>query len=203
MSSHPLSVRKPIPWGFLVWTLPLLYVFWAPYQQRAGWLEWTATTLTLLAVLALFLTALTDVEHRRLVAGICVALLLIASGFLAYRPSGGLYVPVAAAFAPAAAGGGIRLSMTVVSAVAVLFGLEWCLLYLDGSQGAFFPLVVAAQTFVSGVGARISVSSSGGGQIPPCRPRSARVFHGDIQLQAVAAFGSSCSLMGRSCINTS
>ena len=90
MSSHPLTVRKPVPWGFLVWTLPLAYVFWAPYQQRAGWFEWTATTLTLLVVLALFLTALTYDEHRRFVARICAALLLIAIGFLAYRPSGGL-----------------------------------------------------------------------------------------------------------------
>ncbi len=153
MSSHPLTVPKHVPWGFLVWMLPLAYVFWAPYQQRAGWFEWTATTLTLLAVLALFLTALTYVEQRRLVAVVCVALLLIASGFLAYRPSGGLYFPVAAAFVPAAVGGGIRLSMTVVSAVAVLFGAEWCLLYLAASQGAFFPLFVAAQIFVSGIGA--------------------------------------------------
>ena len=48
MSSHPPTVRKRVPWGFLVWTLPLAYVFWAPYQQRAGWFEWTVTTLTLL-----------------------------------------------------------------------------------------------------------------------------------------------------------
>ena len=102
MSSHLLSVRKPIPWGFLVWTLPLLYVFWAPYQQRAGWFEWAATALTLAAVLALFLAALTYDERRRIVAGICAALLVIAIGSLAYRPSGGIYFPVAAAFvAPA------------------------------------------------------------------------------------------------------
>src|SRR5262245_50304192 len=59
MISQRLTVRKPVPWGFLVWTLPLAYVFWAPYQQGAGWFEWTATTLTLLVVLALFLAALT------------------------------------------------------------------------------------------------------------------------------------------------
>ena len=131
MSSHPLSVRKPIPWGFLVWTLPLLYVFWAPYQQRAGWLEWTATALTLAAVLALFLAALAYDEHRRIVAGICVAVLLIAIGFLAYRPSGGIYFPVAAAFVAPAVGGRVGLTMTILSAVAVLFGVEWSLLYFE------------------------------------------------------------------------
>jgi two-component system, NarL family, sensor histidine kinase DesK len=153
MSSHPLTVQKRVPWGFLVWTLPLAYVFWAPYQHRAGWFEWTVTTLTLLVVLALFLTALTYDEHRKFVARICVALLLIAIGFLAYRPSGGLYFPVAAAFVAPAVGGGVGLSMTIVSAIAVLFGVEWGLLYLDGSQGPFLPLFVAAQIFVSGIGA--------------------------------------------------
>ena len=157
MSSHPLTVRKRVPWGFLVWTLPLAYVFWAPYQQRVGWFEWAATALTLAAVLALFLAALTYDEHRRFVARICVALLLIAIGFLAYRPSGGLYFCVAAAFVAPVVGGRVGLSMTIVSAVAVLFGLEWGLLYLDGSQGAFFPLLVAAQIFVSGIGAIFAV----------------------------------------------
>jgi two-component system sensor histidine kinase DesK len=157
MSAHPLTVRKPVPWGYLVWTLPLAYVYWAPYQQRAGWLEWTATTVTVVIVLALFLAALAYDEYRRVVARICVALLLIAIGFLAYRPSGGLYFPVAAAFVAAAWGGSTGLSMTIVSGVAVLFGVEWCLLYLDGSQGALFPLLVAAQIFVSGIGGTVAV----------------------------------------------
>ena len=156
MSSHLLSVRKPIPWGFLVWTLPLLYVFWAPYQQRASWLEWTATALTLAAVLALFLAALAYDEHRRIVAGICVAVLLLATGFLAYRPSGGIYFPVAAAFVAPAVGGRVGLTMTILSAVAVLFGVEWSLLY-SNTQGAFFPVLVAVWIFVSGAGAIFAV----------------------------------------------
>jgi signal transduction histidine kinase len=42
--------------------------------------------------------------------------------------------------------------MTITSAVAVLFGVEWWLLHLDGSQGAFFPLFVAAEIFLTGIG---------------------------------------------------
>jgi len=156
MSSHPPIVRKPIPWGFLVWTLPLLYVFWGPYQQHAGWLEWTATALTLAAVLALFLAALAYDEHRRIVAGICVVLLLIAIGFLAYRPSGGIYFPVAAAFVAPAVGGRVGLTLTILSAIAVLLGVEWSLLYLH-TQGALFPLLVAVWIFVSGAGSIFAV----------------------------------------------
>jgi len=157
MSSHPPTVRKPVPWGMLVWTLPLAYVFWAPYRQGAGWLEWTATTATLLVVLALFLTALTYDEQRRLVAGICVALLGIAVGALAYRPAGALYFPVAAAFVAPALGGRVDLSIALLFAMAVLFGAEWTMLYVDGSQGPYLPLFVAAQIFISGSGAIFAV----------------------------------------------
>ena len=157
MSSHPVTARKSVPWGFLVWTVPLLYVFWAPYQQRAGWFEWTATALTLAVVLTLFLAALTYAEKRKLVAGLCIALLLIAIGALAYRPSGGLYFPVAAAFVFPALGGRVGLSLTILSAIAILFGVEWSLLYLGGLQGPFLPLFVAAQIFISGIGAIFAV----------------------------------------------
>jgi len=146
-----------VPWGYLVWTLPLAYVFWTPYQQHAGWFEWTATALTLSTVLALFLTALTYAEDPGLVSGICVALLLMAIAFLAYRPSGSLYFPVAAAFVPAAVRGRTGLSLTILCIVAIFFGVEWSLLYLDGSQGPFLPLFVLMQIFVSGIGATFAV----------------------------------------------
>jgi two-component system sensor histidine kinase DesK len=157
MSSQQPTIRKPVPWGFLVWTLPLAYVFWAPYQNGAGWLEWTTTALTLGAVLALFLTGLTFDEHRRIVAAVCGALLLIAVGSLAYRPSGGLYFPVAAAFVAPAVGGSVGLSVAIVLAIALAFGAEWRMLYPDGSQGVVLPLFVAAQTLISGAGAIFAI----------------------------------------------
>ncbi|HEY6456793.1 MAG TPA: histidine kinase, partial [Steroidobacteraceae bacterium] len=152
MSSDPMIARKRMPWGFLAWTVPLAYVFWAPYERRAGWFEWTATTLTLAAVLALFLAGIARDGDRKYSAGVCVALLCIAVGFLAYRPSGGIYFPVAAAFVPAAVAGGIRLSLAIVCAITLLFGAQWCLLYLDQSNGRLFPLFVAAEIVLSGIG---------------------------------------------------
>jgi two-component system sensor histidine kinase DesK len=150
MNSHQLTVRKRLPWGFLVWTAPWAYVFWAPYRHGAGWFEWTATALTLAAVQALFLAGLAYVEYRKVIVGICGALLLLSIGFLAYRPSGGIYFGVAATFVPAVVGGSIGLSLLVLSAVTLLFGLEWCLLYL--TQGVLFPLLVAAEIILTGVG---------------------------------------------------
>jgi two-component system, NarL family, sensor histidine kinase DesK len=151
MSSHPSTARKPVPWGYLVWTLPLAYVFWSPYQQSAGWFEWTVTAATLITVLALFLAGLTFDERPQFVACVCAVLLVIASGFLAYRPSGGLYFPVAAAFVAPAVGGRAGPAMVLVSAIAVLFGAEWGFLYLR-TEGPILPLLVAAQIFVSGIG---------------------------------------------------
>lgn len=152
MSSHRLTVRRPVPWGYLVWTLPLSYVFWAPCQHGAGWLEWLATTVTLAAVLALFLAALTYGDSRRVVTGICLALLIIASGFLAYRASGALYFPVAATFVAPMVGGSVGWSMAILCGIEAVFGLQWCLLYLGSSQGPYLPLFVAVQIFISGIG---------------------------------------------------
>jgi two-component system sensor histidine kinase DesK len=129
----------------------LAYVFWSPYQQSAGWLEWTVTAATLGAVLTLFLAGLTFDDRRRFVAGVCAALLVIAVGFTAYRPSGALYFPVAAAFVAPAVGGRAGLSMALVTAIAALFGAQWSLLYL-GTEGPILPLLAAAQTLVSGIG---------------------------------------------------
>lgn len=155
MSPHPPSVRRRIPWGYLVYTLPLAYVFWAPYEHGAGALEWIVTALTFAAVLALFLAGLTYGGHRRLAAALCVSLLLIAIGALAYRPGGGLYFPVAATFVPVAAAGSMPLLMTLLSAIAVLFGLEWRALYL--THGVFLPLFVAAEIYISGIGACLAI----------------------------------------------
>jgi two-component system sensor histidine kinase DesK len=152
MSSQSPTVRKRVPWAFLAWTLPWAYVFWAPYQQGAGWLEWSVTALMFAAVHGLFLAGLTYVEHRNVVGGICIALLLVSIGALAYRPSSGIYFGVAAAFVAPAVGGSIGLSMLIVLGMTLVFGVEWSLLYLDTSRGVFFPLFVAAEIILSGVG---------------------------------------------------
>ena len=76
----------------------------------------------------------------------------LAVGFLSYRPSGGIYFPVAAVFVACGGGGNIRLSMAIVCAITVLFGAEWCLLYLDQSNGTLFPLFVAVEIVLSGIG---------------------------------------------------
>jgi len=151
MNPDPLTARK-LPWGFLAWTVPLAYVFWAPYRQHAGWFEWTVTALSLAAVLALFLAGIAREQQRRFCASICIALLCIAVGFLGYRPSGGIYFPVAAVFVPAAAGGRVGLSMAIVFAITSLFGAEWCLLYADRANGALFALFVAAEIVLCGIG---------------------------------------------------
>ena len=152
MSSDALSARKRVPWGFLAWAVPLGYVFWAPYQQRAGWIEWTITALTLAVVLVLFLAGIAHAENRQRSTYACIALLCIAVGFLGYRPSGGIYFPVAVTFVPAAVGGKVRLSMAIVFAITGLFGAEWCLLYLDPSNGRIFPIFVAAEIVLLGIG---------------------------------------------------
>jgi two-component system sensor histidine kinase DesK len=152
MSTDPMTARKRVPWGFLAWTVPLAYVFWAPYEHGAGWFEWTVTALCLLAVLALFLAGMARGERQGFSAGICITLSCIAVGSLAYRPSGGIYFPVAAAFVPAAVGGSVGLSLATVFAITMLFCAEWSLLYFNQPTGILFPLFVVAECVLSGVG---------------------------------------------------
>jgi len=156
MSSHPQTTAKRVPWGYLVWTLPLAYVFWAPYQHGTGLLEWAITALTLVAVLTLFLTGLTFDHDPKVVAYICVALLVIATAALAYRPAAGLYFPVAAACVAPAMAGRVRGTLALVALIAALFGAQWSLLYLR-SEGPVLPLLVTGQILVSGVGALFAV----------------------------------------------
>jgi two-component system sensor histidine kinase DesK len=127
-------------------------VFWAPYQHDAAALEWTVTALTHAAVLALFLAGLTYDENRKVAAGICAALLLVSSGFMAYRPAGGIYFGVAVAFVPIALGGRMAPSLGLVAAVTALFGIQWRVLYPSGAEGALFPWVVGLEILLSGIG---------------------------------------------------
>ncbi|MGH8141688.1 MAG: histidine kinase [Steroidobacteraceae bacterium] len=157
MSLHQSTAGKRVPWGFLAWAVPLAYVLWAPYQHRAGWFEWTATAATLSGVMALFLAGITYIDNRRRVAVIGGTLLPIAVAFLAYRPSGGIYFPVVATLVAPAVGGNIGRSITILSALAVLFGAEWWLLYWHGSQAAFFPVFVLGEIFLSGIGVIFAV----------------------------------------------
>lgn len=152
MSPHHVTPRR-IPWGYLIWTMPLAYVFWGPYQAHAAGWEWLATAGALGVVLALFLAGLTYIEHRRLITAICAALLLMALASLAWRPAGGIYFPVVATFLPAVVAGRLSLSVLLLSVLAAAFGLEWSLLYGDGSQGLLFPAFVGAQILLSGLGA--------------------------------------------------
>jgi two-component system sensor histidine kinase DesK len=86
------------------------------------------------------------------VAGVCGALLFLSIGFMAYRPSGGIYFAVAAGFVPALVDVNLSLSLALLAAIAALFGLEWCLFYLDGAHGERFPLFVVVGVFLAGIG---------------------------------------------------
>jgi two-component system sensor histidine kinase DesK len=56
----------------------------------------------------------------------------------------------------AALAGRVGGTLALTALIAVLFGAEWSLLYLM-SQGPIFPLLVAGQIFVSGIGALFAV----------------------------------------------
>jgi two-component system sensor histidine kinase DesK len=149
---RPVS-RRPIRWSALFWALPLAYVFYDPWQQRASLREWVVTSVALAGILALLLIGIAFWDHKdkKVLRGVCAAVLAIAICFLAYRPSGGMFFPMAAVFVPFAVGANIPIAVVLIACIAGLFGLEWRWLYLATSTVVpLFPLAVTAEILLAG-----------------------------------------------------
>ena len=145
---------RSIQWNTLFFALPLGYVFYDPFQQRAHWSEWFVTGLALTTVFALFLTGITFWDNKKVARRIGGALLAVAVGFMAYRPSGGIFFPMTAVFVPFAIGiNRPLLSATLLVGILGVFGVEWGLLYIDRPDvGNVFPLLAAAEILLIGPG---------------------------------------------------
>ena len=124
------------------------YVFFDPWQRHAPAIEWFATSATLIAAFALFLAGLTSLEDKRLVRGACAAILALAIGFLAYRPSGAIYFALGAALIPYTVAGSALLCAAAITGVVTIFAIEWWL--LRPSSGTLFPLIMAAEIVLIG-----------------------------------------------------
>ena len=158
MNSSSGQDAQRIPWGSLLWTLPLGYVFFDPWQQGAAPIEWLLTGLALSANLALYLLGLTCVADQRVTRLVCGAILSIAVTFVAYRPSGAIYFPLAAAFAPFTVRGGVPVSAALITAIVAAFGLEWWL--LTPTAGALYPSIMAVEIVLIGAGTTIAARNT-------------------------------------------
>jgi two-component system sensor histidine kinase DesK len=155
MNASPPVSRRPIRWSALFWALPLAYVFYDPWQQRANLGEWLVTSVALAGILVLLLIGMAfwEDKDKRVLRVVCGSVLAVAICFLAYRPSGGIFFPMAAVFVPFAVGANIPIAVALIAGIAALFGIEWWWLYADTyTAGPLFPLAVALEILLAGGG---------------------------------------------------
>jgi len=137
-------------WGALFFTLPLAYVFVDPYQRQAAWPEWMLTSLGFAAALGLCVVGIRYSRDMRVARGVCVATLLLAMVFLAFRPAGAILFPMAAAFAPLAVAGRIGWSVALTLLITGVFLLETWFLG-RGESSRWLTYAAAIETLLFGV----------------------------------------------------
>lgn len=135
-------------WGALIWAVPMLYVFWDPFQRRAHWAEWLVTGLALAGFLAFYTIGLIHWSNRRIVIRVCIAVTVLAATFTLYRPAGVIFFALVAAFGPFAVDGNIRRSAAIILGTAALLVVEWWMVWPPST----FPYVIGVEALFVGAG---------------------------------------------------
>jgi two-component system sensor histidine kinase DesK len=127
---------KPKPrWWLLVFTPFIAFVFLDPYQRRASSLEWTLTSLAVLAFLGFYVYGLTSLatlsrawapKALAAIGAISVLGLIMAP----FNAGAALFIIYATCFAPYAVGGAVGASAAVIGAILTAVALESWLLHL-------------------------------------------------------------------------
>lgn len=133
-------------WAGMFGAVPVLYVFWDPYQRDASWAEWMWTGLAFAAFFVLFTLGSIYWSRRFVVQRVCMGMAALALAFAAYRPSGMVFFIFVAAFVPLAVDGRIAASAAFIVGTILLMLAEWRLFW----PPSFFPYIAAVQAFLIG-----------------------------------------------------
>lgn len=133
-------------WPAIFGGVPLVYLFFDPYQRQADWLEWIATSLAFVLFAVLYMIAVIYWARPRIVQRVAVGMALLALAFAAYRPSGVLFFIYVAAIGPIAVRGDIGKSAAIILAAMLATIVEWSLV----RPFSFFPYVTAAEALLIG-----------------------------------------------------
>ena len=141
----PRGAEKP-SWAGLFGAVPVLYVFWDPYQKGAGSTEWLLTALAVAASLVLTVLASLYWSRARVMQGVCVAMAVLGMAFTSYRPSGVVFYLFVAAFGPLAVSGNLLRSALISLSTAATIVLHWKLLW----PPSLMPYIVAGEALLFG-----------------------------------------------------
>jgi two-component system, NarL family, sensor histidine kinase DesK len=141
----PKGTEKP-SWAGLFGAVPVLYIFWDPYQKGARWEEWMWTLLAFTIFLILAVLASLYWARKPVMQVICAAMAMLALAFGAYRPSGVIFYIFVAAFGPLAMGGRIASSAAIIVWAAAMILIQWMLLW----PFSWMPYITAAEALLFG-----------------------------------------------------
>jgi two-component system sensor histidine kinase DesK len=141
----PRGAEKP-SWAGLFGAVPVLYVFWAPYEQGAAWSEWLLTAFAVAVFLVLAVLASLYWWRAQVMQGICVAMAGLAIAFTSYRPSGVVFYIFVAAFGPLAVSGNLLRSALISLCTATSIVLHWKLMW----PPSWMPYIVAGEALLFG-----------------------------------------------------
>lgn len=146
----PEGAEKP-SWAGLFGSVPVLYIFWDPYQKGATWIEWTWTVLAFTTCVALVALGSIYWARKRVMQAVCFGMAMLALVFAAYRPSGITFYIFVAAFGPLAVTGRLVPSAAIILGTAAMIILQWTLLWPFNMM----PYIIAAESLL--IGAAITV----------------------------------------------
>jgi two-component system sensor histidine kinase DesK len=141
----PTGENKP-SWAALFGAVPMVYLFFDPYQRNAPLSEWLWTGLALGIFLILYFVAAIHWSKPAVMARVCVAMTVLAVAFSAYRYNGILFFIYVAAFGPIAVGGNMVRSAAIIGGAILLMSIEWALLRAFSA----FPFIVAIEALLIG-----------------------------------------------------
>jgi len=163
-------------WGALFGAIPVIWIFWAPYQHQADAVEWILTGFAYISFLFIYLLYVIFWSKKHIVLGACIAMALLAILFTAYRPSGITFFLFVAAFAPFVVNGRFFQSAIILIGLLLVIAIEWWLFWPVGPM----PIVISILSLVLGAGttfaARQQITSARAHRVDE-RERIARDLH--------------------------
>jgi two-component system, NarL family, sensor histidine kinase DesK len=144
--------RKRTPWGAIFWALPVAYVFFDPYQRGAHWVEWLLTTLAFVVFVLLYVAGMMYWDNRRILAGVCWAVLGLGMAFFGFRYAGAVFFTIVAAFVPFTVGGNAPRSAGLVLGTYAVMWIEWWLTHASAAPDHLWPLFLTVQGMVVAAG---------------------------------------------------
>jgi two-component system, NarL family, sensor histidine kinase DesK len=152
MRSKLPTRRRRTPWGAIFWAVPVIYVFFDPYQRGAHWIEWALTTLAFATFVLLYIAGMMYWDNRRILAGVCCAVLGLGMVFFGFRYSAAVFFVFVVAIVPFTVGGSAPRSAALVLGTFAIMWIEWWFIHASFAPDHWWPFALTLQGMLIAAG---------------------------------------------------